>query len=135
MKHIRSLQYGIMMEYPVMSTSRGTYVRIEQTYEAIRETHIVSRAGGGGEDWNCEPLVKVKSVRSWSQHTCLEVSTDPEDLDYLCPGVYNWDEAKLYRTLTLQDQDWIPLIKIHDSETRYTMVETELAQTFNFKLI
>ncbi len=47
MKHIRSLQYGIMMEYPVMSTSRGTYVRIEQTYEAIRETHIVSRAGGG----------------------------------------------------------------------------------------
>ncbi len=31
MEYIRSLRTGIMTEYPVMSTSQGTYVRIEQT--------------------------------------------------------------------------------------------------------
>ncbi len=34
-----------MAEYPVMSTSQGTYVRIEQTSEEIRETY---KMGGGG---------------------------------------------------------------------------------------
>ncbi len=44
-----------MEEYPVMATSQGTYVPIEQTSEAIRVTY---RAGGGGrEDWNWEPLL------------------------------------------------------------------------------
>ncbi len=43
MEYIRSLQTGIMGEYPVMSTSQGTYVRIEQTTVAIRV-----RGGGGG---------------------------------------------------------------------------------------
>ncbi len=33
---LRSLRTGIMAEYPVMSTSQGTYLRIEQTSEAIR---------------------------------------------------------------------------------------------------
>ncbi len=37
-----------MVEYPVMSTSQGTYVRIEQTSEAIRVTYEICRAGGGG---------------------------------------------------------------------------------------
>ncbi len=32
-----------MVEYPVMSTSQGTYVRIEQTTVAIRVS------GGGGD--------------------------------------------------------------------------------------
>ncbi len=36
MQYIRSLRTGIMAEYPVMSTSQGTYLRIEQTSEAIR---------------------------------------------------------------------------------------------------
>ncbi len=43
------------LEYPVMSTSQGTYVRIEQTSEAIRVTYEICRAGGR-EDWNWEPL-------------------------------------------------------------------------------
>ncbi len=43
MEHICSVRTGIMAEYPEMSTSQGTYVRIEQTSEAIRET---CRAGG-----------------------------------------------------------------------------------------
>ncbi len=38
MEYIRSLRTGIMAEYPVMSTSQGTWVRIEQTSEAIRVT-------------------------------------------------------------------------------------------------
>ncbi len=42
----------------VMSTSQGTYVWIEQTSEAIRETCKMCRAGvGGREDWNWEPLL------------------------------------------------------------------------------
>ncbi len=45
MEYIRSLRTGIMEEYPVMSTSQGTYVRIEQTSEAIR---VTCRAGGRG---------------------------------------------------------------------------------------
>ncbi len=45
---IRSLRTGIMEEYPVMSTSQGTYVRIEQTSEEIRVTYEICRAGGGG---------------------------------------------------------------------------------------
>ncbi len=48
MEYIRSLRTGIMAEYPVMSTSQGTYVRIEQTSEAIRVTYEICRARGGG---------------------------------------------------------------------------------------
>ncbi len=48
MEYIRSLRTGIMEEYPVMSTSQGTYVPIEQTSEAIRVTYEICRAGGGG---------------------------------------------------------------------------------------
>ncbi len=55
MEYIRSLRTGIMTEYPVMSTSQGTCVRIEQTSEAIRVTYEICRAGGR-EDWNWEPL-------------------------------------------------------------------------------
>ncbi len=44
--YIRSLRTGIMAEYPVMSTSQGTCVRIEQTSEAIRVTYEICRAGG-----------------------------------------------------------------------------------------
>ncbi len=35
-----------MAEYPEMSTSQGTYVRIEQTSEAIRVAYEMCRAGG-----------------------------------------------------------------------------------------
>ncbi len=55
MEYIRSLRTGIMEEYPVMSTSQGTYVPIEQTSEAIRVTYEIW-GGGGDEDWNWEPL-------------------------------------------------------------------------------
>ncbi len=46
MEYIRSLRTGIMEEYPVISTSQGTYVPIEQTSEAIRVTYEICRAGG-----------------------------------------------------------------------------------------
>ncbi len=46
MEYIRSLRTGIMAEYPVMSTSQGTYVPIKQTSEAIRVTYEICRAGG-----------------------------------------------------------------------------------------
>ncbi len=46
MEYIRSLQTGIMAEYPVMSTSQGTYFRTGQTSEAIRVTYEICRAGG-----------------------------------------------------------------------------------------
>ncbi len=55
MNGIRSLRTGIMEEYRVMSTSQGTYVRIEQTSEVIRVTYEMCRAVGR-EDWNWEPL-------------------------------------------------------------------------------
>ncbi len=48
MEYIRSLRTGIMAEYPVMSTSQGTYVRIKQTSEAIKVTYEICRAEGGG---------------------------------------------------------------------------------------
>ncbi len=43
---IHSLRTGIMVEYPVMSTSQGTYVWIEQISEAVRVTYKMCRAGG-----------------------------------------------------------------------------------------
>ncbi len=46
MNGIRSLRTGIMEEYPVMSTSKDTCVRIEQTSEVIRVTYEMCRAGG-----------------------------------------------------------------------------------------
>ncbi len=55
MEHIHSLQIGIMAEYPVKATLQGTYGRIEQTSEAIRETYWMYRRGGR-EDWNWELL-------------------------------------------------------------------------------
>ncbi len=59
MNGIRSLRTGIMEEYRVMSTSQGTYVRIEQTSEVIRVTYEMCRAVGrdSREDWNWEPLL------------------------------------------------------------------------------
>ncbi len=54
MEYIRSLRTGIMEEYPVMCTSQGTCVRIEETSEAIRVTYEICRAGGRG-GWNWEP--------------------------------------------------------------------------------
>ncbi len=48
MEYIRSLRTGIMVEYPVMSTSYGTCVRIEQTSEALRVTDEICKVGGGG---------------------------------------------------------------------------------------
>ncbi len=68
MEYIRSLRTGIMAEYPVMSTSQGTYDRIEQTSEAIRVTYEICRAGGR-EDWNWEPLIKGKiKILSFTQN-------------------------------------------------------------------
>ncbi len=55
MEHIHSFRTGIMTEYPVMSTSQGTYVRIEQTSYVIRDTYEICRAGGR-EDWDWETL-------------------------------------------------------------------------------
>ncbi len=55
MEHIRSLRTKIMVEYPVTSTSHGTYVRIEQTSEAIRVTYKIFKVVGH-DDWNWEPL-------------------------------------------------------------------------------
>ncbi len=37
----------MMAEYPVKSTSQGTYGRIEQRSEVKRETYKMCRAGGG----------------------------------------------------------------------------------------
>ncbi len=56
MEHIRSLRTGMMVEYPVKSTSQGTYGRIEQRSEVKRETYKMCRAGGR-EDWSWKPLV------------------------------------------------------------------------------
>ncbi len=70
MEYIRSLRTGIMAEYPVMSTSQGTYVRIEQTSEAIRVTYKICRAGGR-EDWNWEPLMWSNNNFLWSSDSSL----------------------------------------------------------------
>ncbi len=52
---------GIMAECPVMSTSQGTYVQIEQTTVVIRVTYEMCRAGGH-EEWNWEPLIYTQRV-------------------------------------------------------------------------
>ncbi len=67
MEYIHSLRTGIMAEYPVMSTSQGTCVRIEQTSKAIRVTYEICRAGGR-EDWNWEPL---HYGNGWAPHSRL----------------------------------------------------------------
>ncbi len=53
MEYIRSLRTGIMAEYPVMSTSQGTCVRIEQTSEAIRVTYEICREDARTGIENC----------------------------------------------------------------------------------
>ncbi len=52
MEHIRSLRTGIIAEYQVMSTSQGTYGRIEQTSHLKRDTYEMCK--GGGVDWGLE---------------------------------------------------------------------------------
>ncbi len=58
MEHIRSFRTGIMAEYSVMSTSKGTYGRIEQTsyVDKRNKLNVQSGAGGVGEDWDWETL-------------------------------------------------------------------------------
>ncbi len=48
MEYIRSLRTGIMVEYPVISTSQGTYVQIEQTSEVKKSNIRNMQSGGGG---------------------------------------------------------------------------------------
>ncbi len=48
MEHIRSLRTGMMAEYPVKSTSQGTYGRIEQRSEVKRETYKCAERGARG---------------------------------------------------------------------------------------
>ncbi len=68
MEYIHSLQTGIMAEYPVMSTSQGTYVRIEQTSEAIRVTYEICRVGGArGLELRTAGLQIMKTQNSVSQ--------------------------------------------------------------------
>ncbi len=53
--------YKIMAEYPVTSTSQGTYSQIEQTY-VIRDSYEICRAGGArtgiGKCWFSELTCK-----------------------------------------------------------------------------
>ncbi len=93
MEHICSVRTGIMAEYPEMSTSQGTYVRIEQTSEAIRET---CRAGGGREDWNWEPLLytndctskdpSVELLKFADNTTLISLIQDGDESAYLQTG-------------------------------------------------
>ncbi len=71
---IRLLRTVIMAEYPVMSTSQGTYVRIEQTSEAMRVTYEMCRAGGGLElrtaDLHTACLLQVMLTRLFIKVRC-----------------------------------------------------------------
>ncbi len=61
MEYISWLRTGIMAEYPVMSTSPGTCIRIEQTSEVIRVTYEICRAGVRGD-----PILSKSTVfRMW----------------------------------------------------------------------
>ncbi len=62
MEYISSLRTGIMAEYPVMSTSQGTYVRIEQTSEAIRVTYEICRAGAQGLELRTAGLGQCRAI-------------------------------------------------------------------------
>ncbi len=58
MEYMRSLRTGIMAEYPVMSTSQGSCVRIEQTSEAIRVTQNIQSGGARGLELRTAALHK-----------------------------------------------------------------------------
>ncbi len=76
MEHIRSLRTGMMAEYPVKSTSQGTYGRIEQRSEVKRETYKMCRAGGG--------------ARTGVENRCCRLQKQPNIL---------LDDANWYKTL------------------------------------
>ncbi len=73
MEYIRSLRTGIMAEYPVMCTSQGTYIPIEQTSEAIRVTYEICRAGG---EWALE--LRTADLEHWPQTQFLEGHSSAE---------------------------------------------------------
>ncbi len=62
MEYVSSLRTGIMAEYPVMSTSQGTYVRIEQTSEVIRVTYEICRAGARGLELRTVGLGQCRTI-------------------------------------------------------------------------
>ncbi len=64
---------GIMEEYCVMSTSQGTYVRIEQTSEAIRVTYDMGRVRGlelRTADLHTACLLQVVLIRLFIKARC-----------------------------------------------------------------
>ncbi len=71
---ICSLRTGIMAENPVMSTSQGTYVRIEQTSEAISNTRNVQSGVRGLElrttDLHTACLLQVMLTRLFIKARC-----------------------------------------------------------------
>ncbi len=55
-----------MVEYPVMSTSQGTYGQIEEKSEVMRDTYKMYRAVVR-EDWNWEQLLVNWQMTDLSQ--------------------------------------------------------------------
>ncbi len=74
----------IMAEYPVMSTSQGTYVRIEQTSEVIRVTYEICRArglelrtagvNGGGGAYPNQPQSPVCSLKTFLEDSNITIT-------------------------------------------------------------
>ncbi len=60
-----------------MSTSQGTYVRIEQTSEAIRVTYEICRAGGGGEGGGGALGLELRTAALNQDRTDMAVRTGP----------------------------------------------------------
>ncbi len=83
---------AIMAEYPVMSTSQGTYVQIELTSEAIRVTYEICRGGARGLE------LRTAGIRQGSKRNADSVSV--EELDWsaesqvLIPAEHLWCDFK-----------------------------------------
>ncbi len=88
MEYIRTLRTEIMAEYPVMSTSQGTYVRIEQTSEAIRVTYEICRARGEGVVGGARGLeLRTAGSRGGSEDETIADSREGESELKLCRKV------------------------------------------------
>ena len=60
MEHIRSLRIGIKAEYPVTSTSQGTYVRLEQGSSNLDlEIHFPAEFSSNPNQTHLNKLIKV----------------------------------------------------------------------------
>ncbi len=94
-----------MAEYPVMSTSQGTYVRIEQTFYVIRDTYEICTVwvGGGARGLGLQNAA-LENGPPTKRNLCQMLASQYDPLGFILP--YTTRVKILIQKLWAKPKEW-----------------------------